>query len=57
MSGGAAHDSNPVKEPLDPEVAARIRSMLLGLSADLVAHVSRSTGASPEPHPERSGPP
>ena len=35
--------------PLDPKAAERIRSMLLGLSADLVAHLSRSTGASPEP--------
>ena len=48
MSGASDSDSS---RP-DPEVADRIRSMLLGLSADLVAHVSRSTGVSPNPHPE-----
>jgi hypothetical protein len=31
----------------DPETAERIRSLLVGLSADLVAHLSRSTGPSP----------
>jgi hypothetical protein len=39
-------DDAPVKRP-DPEVTERIRSLLLGLSAELVAYLCRSTGPSP----------
>jgi len=58
VSEAPAPDSDPKAEWLDSEATERIRSLVLGLSADLVAHVCRSTGASlDEEEPKTFGAP